>query len=261
MMTIQNYVKAESLQQAYELNQNKRNRILGGMLWLKMSDITVPTAIDLSGLGLDTIEETDEEFSIGAMVSLRQLEQHSGLNSYTQNAVEKAVRDIVGVQFRNMATVGGSIFGRFGFSDILTAFLAFDSYVELYKGGVVPLETFVNMEKDRDILVRVLVKKRPGCFAYQTMRNSKTDFPVLACAAARMGEEYRVVIGARPARAMVVRDSEGLLADGIAEETAQAFAEYAAKNVPTGSNIRGSAAYRTHLVRVLTQRTLLELEG
>lgn len=261
MMTIQNYVKAESLQQAYELNQNKRNRILGGMLWLKMSDITVPTAIDLSGLGLDTIEETDEEFSIGAMVSLRQLEQHSGLNSYTQNTVEKAVRDIVGVQFRNMATVGGSIFGRFGFSDVLTAFLAFDSYVELYKGGVVPLETFVNMEKDRDILVRVLVKKQPGCFAYQTMRNSKTDFPVLACAAVRMGEEYRVVIGARPARAMVVRDSEGLLADGITEETAQAFAEYAAKNVPTGSNIRGSAAYRTHLVRVLTQRTLLELEG
>ncbi len=261
MMTIQNYVKAESLQQAYELNQNKRNRILGGMLWLKMSDITVPTAIDLSGLGLDRIEETDEAFSIGAMVTLRQLEQHTGLNSYTQNAVEKAVRDIVGVQFRNMATVGGSIFGRFGFSDILTVFLAFDSYVELYKGGVVPLETFVNMEKDRDILVRVLVKKRPARFAYQTMRNSKTDFPVLACAAARVGEEYRVAIGARPARAMVLLDREGLLSGGVTQASAQAFAEYAAKSVPTGSNIRGSAAYRTHLVRVLTQRALLELEG
>ena len=260
MMTIQKYVKAESLQQAYELNQNKRNRILGGMLWLKMSDITVPTAIDLSGLGLDTIEETDESFSIGAMVTLRQLEQHLGLNSYTQNAVEKAVRDIVGVQFRNMATVGGSIFGRFGFSDVLTVFLAFDSYVELYKGGVIPMETFVNMEKDRDILVRVLVKKRPARFTYQTMRNSKTDFPVLACAAARVGEEYRIAIGARPARAMVLRDREGLLSGGVTQATAQAFAEYAAKNVPTGSNIRGSAAYRTHLVRVLTQRALLELE-
>ena len=261
MMTIQNYVKAESLQQAYELNQNKRNRILGGMLWLKMSDITVPTAIDLSGLGLDTIEETDEEFSVGAMVSLRQLEQHIGLNGYTGGAVRKAVQDIVGVQFRNMATVGGSIFGRFGFSDVLTAFLAFDSYVELYKGGVIPLETFVNMEKDRDILVRVVVKKRPACFAYQTVRNSKTDFPVLACAAARIDGEYRLSIGARPARAMLLRDEEGLLANGVTEESARAFAEYAAGKVPTGSNVRGSAAYRTHLVRVLTQRTLLELEG
>ena len=92
------------------------------------------TAIDLCDLGLDTIEETDEEFSIGARVTLRELEQHVGLNTYTHDAVKNAVKDIVGVQFRNMATIGGSIWGRFGFSDVLTVFLAMDSYVELYKG-------------------------------------------------------------------------------------------------------------------------------
>ena len=32
------------------------------MIWLKMENINVGTAIDLSGLGLDTIEETDEAF-------------------------------------------------------------------------------------------------------------------------------------------------------------------------------------------------------
>jgi CO/xanthine dehydrogenase FAD-binding subunit len=31
--------------------------------------------------------------------------------------------------------------------------------------------------------------------------------------------------------------------------------------VPTGSNVRGSAAYRTHLAQVLTRRALQELEG
>ena len=97
MIRIQNYVRAESLEEAYRLNQNKRNRILGGMLWLKMSDIAVPTAIDLSALGLNEIEETEEEFSIGAMVTLRQLELHEGLNAYAQGAVAKAVHDIVGV--------------------------------------------------------------------------------------------------------------------------------------------------------------------
>lgn len=40
------------------------------------------TAIDLSGLGLDTIEETDVGFSIGAMVTLRQLETHPGLEAF-----------------------------------------------------------------------------------------------------------------------------------------------------------------------------------
>ena len=73
---------AESLEQAYELNQKKRNCIIGGMLWLKMGSRMVPTAIDLSNLGLNTIEENEEEFSIGCMTTLRQLEQHEGLNSY-----------------------------------------------------------------------------------------------------------------------------------------------------------------------------------
>ena len=251
MMTIQNYVRAQSLEQAYELNQNKRSRVLGGMLWLKMTSLTVPTAIDLSGLGLDAIEESQEGFSIGAMVTLRQLELHPGLNQYTQGAVAGAVRDIVGVQFRNMATVGGSIFGRFGFSDVLTVFLALDAYVELYKGGVIPLEDFSQMPPDRDILVRIIVKKRPLRCVYSAMRNSRTDFPILTCAVSELDGECRVVIGARPGRAMVLRDP----ANG------QDFGDFVAERIPTGSNLRGSAAYRSHLARVLTQRALLELGG
>ena len=261
MIRIQNYVMAESLEQAYQLNQNKRSRILGGMLWLKLSNIAVHTAIDLSRLGLNAIEETEEEFSIGAMTTLRQLELHEGLNAYANGAVAKAVHDIVGVQFRNMATVGGSLFGRFGFSDVLTVFLAMDAYVELYRGGIVPLETFANMEKDRDILVRLIVKKKPGCFAYQAMRNQRTDFPILTCAAAKVDGVYRVVVGARPARARVLRDEKGLLSGGVNEESARAFAAFAAETLPTGGNVRGTAEYRTHLIRVLTRRTLTELEG
>lgn len=166
MVTIQKYVKAQSLEEAWKLNQGKKNRILGGMLWMRLGNGTISTAIDLCDLGLDTIEETDEEFSIGARVTLRELEQHVGLNTYTHDAVKNAVKDIVGVQFRNMATIGGSIWGRFGFSDVLTVFLAMDSYVELYKGGIVSMADFVSMKMDNDILIRVIVKKRACQIAY-----------------------------------------------------------------------------------------------
>ena len=44
--------KVQSLEEAYELNQKKSNRIIGGMIWLKMETLNVGTAIDLSGLGL-----------------------------------------------------------------------------------------------------------------------------------------------------------------------------------------------------------------
>ena len=204
MITIQKYVRAQSLEEAWQLNQNKRNRILGGMLWLRLGKGSVGTAIDLCDLGLNTIEETDEQFSIGAMATLRDIEMHQGLNTYASGAIANAVKDIVGVQFRNMATVGGSIWGRFGFSDVLTVFLAMDSYVELYKGGIIPLEQFAGMKKDNDILVRLIVKKTPCQVVYTAMRNQRTDFPVLACAVSRMNGEYRAAIGARPARAILL---------------------------------------------------------
>ena len=261
MMTIKNYVRAQSLEEAYQLNQKRSSRVLGGMVWLKMTKSNVGTAIDLCDLGLDKIEETEDAFSIGAMVSLRDLELHAGLNAYTCGAVKKAVEDIVGVQFRNCATVGGSIFGRFGFSDVLTFFLTTDCWVELYKGGLVPLKEFAAMKKDRDILVRLIVKKQPGKFVYTAMRNSRTDFPILTCAVSELNGSYRAAIGARPARAVCLTDEQGLLAEGITEETAAAFANWAASTVPTGSNLRGSAAYRTHLVQVLCRRAMMELGG
>ena len=120
MLNIQNYKKVESIEEAYELNQKKANRIVGGMMWMRMGDNRINTAIDMSGLGLDKIEETEEEFKIGCMTSLRQLENHKGFNEYTNGCAKEALRHIVGVQFRNLATVGGSIYGRYGFSDVLT---------------------------------------------------------------------------------------------------------------------------------------------
>jgi CO/xanthine dehydrogenase FAD-binding subunit len=258
MFTIRNYKKAESLEEAWQLNQQRGNRIGGGMLWLKMGKGNVQTFIDLSGLGLDTIEESEEEFRIGCMVTLRDLEKHEGLQTYTGGALREALRHIVGVQFRNLATVGGSVFGRFGFSDVLTMLAVMNSYVELYKGGVIPMEEFIKKEYDRDVLVRILIKKTPASFSYISVRNTETDFPVLTCAAAWYEKRgLLLAVGARPEKAFVLRDRENLIKDTVTEENARAFADYAAEQIKTGSNLRGSAEYRSHLIRVLTHRAVM----
>lgn len=260
MMTIREYKRAESLEEAWQLNQKRPNRVLGGMIWLKMENINVGTAIDLSGLGLDTIEETDDGFSIGAMVTLRQLELHPGLAAYTDGAVRESVRHIVGVQLRNLATVGGSIYSRFGFSDVLTMFLALNASVELYKGGVVPLAEYAQRPYDRDILVRVLVPKENARFVYHSVRNSQTDFPVLTCAAAKSADgSIRAAIGARPGKAVLYTAAPE--AGETAEEFAARFAAEVKADIKTESNLRGSAEYRRHLAGVLTKRAVCRLEG
>ena len=141
------YVRVGNAAEAYELLQkNRNNKIVGGGIWMRLGSRRVATAIDLSACGLDQIEETETEFRIGAMCTLRQLERHAELNVLVNHVFEFAVHDIVGVQLRNTATVGGSIYGRFGFSDVLSAFLALDSYVELTGAGRVPLAEFVDLE-------------------------------------------------------------------------------------------------------------------
>lgn len=250
MLKIKEIVRPQSLEEAYELNQKRTNRILGGMLWMRMSNIQIQKAIDLSGLGLDRIEETEEEFSIGAMVTLRELELHEELNEMCENLIRKSVEDIVGVQFRNSATIGGSLFGRFGFSDVLTAFLVLDTYVELYHGGVCSLAEFASRKRDNDILVRVIVKKMKGHFAYQSYRNTRTDFPVLAVALSYTEDGVRTAIGARPQRAEV-RTARDLKPETV-KELADSFSY--------GSNMRASEAYRRHLAEVLLKRAAAEIQ-
>lgn len=252
MFKAKNYVKAESLEEAYQLNQKKSALVVGGMLWVKMSRNNKMTIIDLSGLGLDKIEETEEEFRIGCMCTLRELELHDGPNRSFGGIMKECTRHIVGVQFRNGATVGGSIFGRYGFSDILTAFLALDAYVELYQGGIIPLSEFAQMPYDNDILVRIILKKDGRRPAYGSQRRTVTDFPLIAVCVAKKEDTWYVSIGARPVRArLVVAEDQEDQAKLVKEVVSQ---------YSFGTNLRGSAEYRQALAEIYVKRLMKQIE-
>lgn len=268
------YVRAQSLDEAYELYQKKPNFVLGGMLWLKMKNKTLGTAIDLCDLGLDQIDEDENEFRIGAYATLRQIETHEALNAYTHGAIAESVRHIVGVQFRNVATVGGSIWGRFGFSDVMTIFRALGAKVQLHKAGIMDLDEFAALPRTtRDVLVSVIVPKNAKGVVYLSQRNQSTDFPVLTCAVANRSGRYVAVIGASPYMAEPVWDEDGIL-DGIADAKTDSnaaltdnsennakidkFAEYVAEHIRFGSNIRAGAEYREIICRVLTSRAVTQ---
>lgn len=268
------YVRAQSLDEAYELYQKKPNFVLGGMLWLKMKNKTLGTAIDLCDLGLDQIDEDENEFRIGAYATLRQIETHEALNAYTHGAIAESVRHIVGVQFRNVATVGGSIWGRFGFSDVMTIFRALGAKVQLHKAGIMDLDEFAALPRTtRDVLVSVIVPKNAKGVVYLSQRNQSTDFPVLTCAVANRSGRYVAVIGASPYMAEPVWDEDGILdcladakTDGNAALTDNSetnakidkFAGYVAEHIRFGSNIRAGAEYREMICRVLTRRAVTQ---
>ena len=63
MFRADDYVKVSDLAEAYELCQKRSSLVVGGMVWMKMTHITKRTIVDLSGLGLDEIEEIHALYS------------------------------------------------------------------------------------------------------------------------------------------------------------------------------------------------------
>lgn len=248
MARYKNYVMAQSLEEAWTLNQKKSSVIVAGNMWLRMCGLNKQTAVDLSLLGLDRIEETDDSFIVGAMTTLRALETNAALHAAFGGVFAKALAPIVGTQFRNSATIGGSVYSRFGFSDVSVLLLALDAEVVLYKRGVVKLADYQKEAWDRDIITHIRIPKGQTADV-QSVRVSGTDIATLVCAAAKSDRGIRVVLGARPARAVIV-------ADGLQADAPDTVYEEIAEKTAFGTNLRASEAYRRKIAPVLMARAV-----
>ncbi|MBO2517460.1 MAG: hypothetical protein CW338_09380 [Clostridiales bacterium] len=249
-MNFTDYAAPGTPDEVLELLKKKQNRIAAGNLWLRLSGRSGGTMIDLKNLGWDRIEETEDAYIIGASVSLRALELHEGLNRMTGGLFAKALKDIVGVQFRNAATVGGSLSMRAGFSDVLTLLLPLDAAVLLYPEKEIPLEDFAAAAPGRELIRGVRIPKQKIRIAYRAIRNTAGNVPVLTCAAARRDGMLCAAIGARPRKAQLVRAGNGDPQDLLKK----------ALELPFGTNAAATEHYRRHLAKVLLERCLKETE-
>ncbi len=260
-MKIQNYIKPSSLEEAYEL-VNSGGTVLGGGAWLKLLPKTIETVVDLGQLSLDEISETNENIYIGTMSTLRTIEKNDLLKNHMGGVISEAASHIMGVTVRNIATVGGSVVSRFGFSDMLTPLLALDASLDFHHHGTISLEEYLNSPfKDKDILVRVILKKDEGKAVYKTLKKTSTDFPIINATAARIGNYYRVTVGARPGVATLAQGLMTILNNStvVDEALITKAIETLATELTFGSNSRGSGSYRAEVAKVLVERCLNEV--
>lgn len=241
MFTFSKYLLASNLEEAYnELLKSKKNTILGGTSFLRMGNCNWNTAIDLSNLNLSYINEEDDYIKIGALTNFRILETNTLLKEYFDNVFFKALKDIIGVQFRNNVTVGATVFSKYGFSDLITVLLALEAKINLYNGGIISLEEFLKESQiRRDILVEVIIPKRKVKASFQCLRKSKSDYSTLNLALVKDENVKRVAVGARPGRATL----------------------YVGQEIAFASNMRGSKEYRELLFKNFLKKANMEVEN
>lgn len=260
-MIIKEYFKPANLEEAYNLVEEKNAVVFGGGAFVRLGSKEIDIAMDLTNLNLDFIEEKKDSIEIGAMTTLRKIEISPVMNENFSGMVTKASAAIMGVQLRNIATVGGTVYGKYGFSDFNTALLALDTYVELYKGGRVALRDFFKDRKRvKDIVTKIVIMKDNSKGAFQSLRNTSTDYAILNVAVSRADNKFNISVGARPTAAALAVDAMLFMEVAeLNEESAARAGEIAAENLNFGNDLRGSAEYRKEVCKVLVKRAIMEV--
>lgn len=258
MLAFLKVLQPKTVEEAFEMaTKNKTAPMLAGGCWLRLGRRTWPAVIDMAGLNLRYVREEDNEFVIGAMATQGDVERFEPLKQFCGGAVVNGVKEILGVQFRNMATMGGSVASRFGFSDIIPALLAVHADIVTFNGGRMSMQDYMNY-RERDILVEIRIPNKEVPVAIEALRISRGDFPVLTGSVRRDGNEYEVYIGTRPGAPQLAAKASALLSekglDGVAEA-----AKLASEELVYQKNSHASKEYRVEMVKSMVQRLVKEV--
>ena len=253
-MKAKTFLRASSLEEAYKLvKESPRNKIIAGGLWLKKGNADVDTLIDLSKLGLDKIEDKKEYIEVGAMVTQRQFEQ----SDLVPEMARQAVKAIMGPAFRNVATIGGSVYGKFGFSDVVTGLLGYKVNLVFYPESVISLLDYIKKPGFYEgILTHIRIYKENLKGFFKKVEITAIDYPILNISVTK-GKEYRVAVGSRPLVAARCEKTEAYLNKG--GQDFEKAAQLAVEELKFGDSIATKSEYRKQLALTYVRRGLEEV--
>ena len=253
-MKAKSFQRVSSLEEAYKLvKESPRNKIVAGGLWLKKGNADVDTLVDLSLLGLDKIEDKKEYVEVGAMVTQRQFEK----SELVPEIARQAVKSIMGPAFREIATIGGSVYGKFGFSDVVTGLLGYKVDLVFYPESVISLQEYVKKPAFFDgILTHIRIYKEDLKAFFKKVEITALDYPILNVAVTK-GKEYRIVVGSRPLVALRCEKAEAYMNEG-GKDFVKA-AEIAVEELKFGDSIATKGDYRKQLALTYVRRGLEEV--
>jgi aerobic carbon-monoxide dehydrogenase medium subunit len=247
-------------------------RIIAGAtavsILLRQGLIHPSALISISKLpGLGDIRSSGGELHIGALVTHRHVET-SALVRQMLPALAETFGTVANIRIRNAATVGGVLAEADYASDPPAAFLALDAVVHVLgpKGARrIPIADFVQgfyatalAPNELVTHVSLPIPSQPVRAVYEKfITRSSEDRPCVGVFAVVMADGVRVAVGAAAETPQRFPDIEAVaegqpLTDRLIDAIADAYAE----RIDTLSDMRGSAWYRTEMIRVWVRRAL-----
>jgi carbon-monoxide dehydrogenase medium subunit len=223
--------------------------------------------------GLDGIEERDGQLALGALVRHRDVEL-SGLVRGRLPMLAEVFGVVANVRVRNAATVGGVLAESDYASDPPAAFVALDAIVDVRGPGgdrSIPASEFFlafyeTAIEPTEIVTGVRVPVPPpgtaGVYEKFVTRSSEDRPCVGVAAVVRLGtdgsaEDLRVAVGAAAETPQRFPDLEATArGQRLEPDLLATIADGYADRIEALDDMRGSAWYRTEMVRVWVRRAI-----
>lgn len=225
--------------------------------------------------GLDRLSFDEREgLRIGALVTTRQLETHPAVNRHYPGLAQ-SLRELGSIQVRNRATLAGNICRASPSADTLPPLIADGAQLRLHgPQGTrsVPLEEFFTgpgktVLGAAELLTEIVVPPpapHTGKHYIKHGRRKAMELATVGVAVCLVMEGeccagVRISLGAVAPTPIRARAAEKvLLGNPLRGAVLEQAAEAAVAEARPISNVRGSAQYRSRMVRVLTRRALEE---
>ncbi len=255
-MKIKEYRQPDSLKEAYKLiNENKKAMLVAGGAYLRLQKREIPLAVDLSGLGLDYIIEENGCLKIGAMTTLRSIEVDDYCIGELNGVLSNMVRQIASLQLRNIVTIGGSICGKYSFSDMLPTLIVLDSTLRFYKAGEMSMDDYLEMDLKNDILLEIIIDlKQVANVKY--LKKTYKEYSLINVALAKKDDRYRIAVGARPGRGTYAKLASKIL---TTEKDIDKACEILIEELSFNDDYRVSEDYRKSITQTLLKEAYKEM--
>lgn len=267
MLDIKEYLKPNTVQSAYEMGQMPNSLyVSGGLMVAQLKISSVERLIDLKSVGLTQIEDHGNAFKIGANVKISDLISNPSLN-INGDFIKIALKEIGSTQIRNMATLGGSIAFKLGWSDVITIFMVLNSNLEIYDGKFyeISLEEYAKKSMKGAIITAVEVPKTEGVAVFEKFAKSNFDIATLNLGLkivldGQIVKDARIAVGSRPMVSQRIKEVEEFLIGKHIKSASKDACDLIEKVIQVGSDIRASAEYRKALSKFLLDKALRRVQ-
>jgi carbon-monoxide dehydrogenase medium subunit len=259
-------------------------RPIGGgtalMLMMKAQIFKPIRLVSLRHLGAPfkglSLSQDGSHLLVGAMTTFSELE-HSPLVQMHHPVVVRTMRTLANVRVRNVATVGGNLAHGDPHLDLPPVWMALAAAVRVVSRTgerVIPVEDifagyYETTISDGELIAELRVPVRPtwrSIYVKVTTRATH-DWPALgiAVSAEFVGmrvQDLRIVLSAaldKPTR--LVAAEQALRGQDLDERSLVRAGDAAVAEVDIETDSRGSAAYKTHLLRVHLARAIQSIAG